>query len=184
MGGCAWREPKGFHPLTPELGLKLHAWGHQSPRAPRATQAAPVRPEAPRTRQTLPRVGPQRIPGCWGRGGCSGAAPGLTFRYWRLEKILPQPSKSHRRISCLAAFLWDTGQESSVREDAPVPPEVLPTPEPGFQHRAADGAPPAPTHRILLGLICATSSSLARARLLQLQWERRGLSEALVPPQD
>lgn len=35
----------------------------------------------------------------------------LTFRYWRLEKILPQPSKSHRRISRFAAFLKRKTQE-------------------------------------------------------------------------
>lgn len=35
----------------------------------------------------------------------------LTFRYWRLEKILPQPSKSHRRISRFAAFLIRKTQE-------------------------------------------------------------------------
>lgn len=38
----------------------------------------------------------------------------LTFRYWRLEKILPQPSKSHRRISCFAAFLTKKTWEKSL----------------------------------------------------------------------
>lgn len=38
----------------------------------------------------------------------------LTFRYWRLEKILPQPSKSHRRISRFAAFLTKKTWEKSL----------------------------------------------------------------------
>lgn len=38
----------------------------------------------------------------------------LTFRYWRLEKIFPQPSKSHRRISRFAAFLTEKTWEKSL----------------------------------------------------------------------
>lgn len=74
------------------------------------------------------------------------ATVALTFRYWRLEKILPQPSKSHRRISRFAAFLRKRGWKITVGEDEqggelekavgfgfgtllgpPHPPSLLPT---------------------------------------------------------
>lgn len=76
---------------------------------------AQSREQEGRTRSAEPRV--------HGKGDLGQNAPshptttGLTFRYWRLEKILPQPSKSHRRISRFAAFLEERGK-SGVSEES------------------------------------------------------------------
>lgn len=78
----------------------------------------------------------------------------LTFRYWRLEKILPQPGKSQGSSSRLAALLWGrTGRwrRTPWLSSASLPPSSQPRPQP---------LPKA--YLILLGPMCSLSSSRAK----------------------
>lgn len=76
----------------------------------------------------------------------------LTFKYCRLEKILPQPGKSQGISSLLAAFLGRRMERSRMTPACPsLPPSCRPSPEPHLPK----------SYLILLGPICAVSSSQA-----------------------
>ena len=68
--------------------------------------------------------------GSWPHSPCPTAA--LTFRYCLLEKIFPQPSKSHRRISRLAAFLqernWGERRKQRVGKEGAASVPSIPSP--------------------------------------------------------
>lgn len=62
----------------------------------------------------------------------------LTFRYCRLEKILPQPGKSQGISSLLAAFLWGEWEDSCLlcltpdSPQSPIAPVLPDSPEPNL----------------------------------------------------